>query len=124
MEEILKEIVEALRESNKLTCEILRLWNLSEDRNRTRMAYDYTHHMTSAFILLDKLRKEYNDTLKDLVKNQDDTDLRIAAEYLRMELLEISEEVFPNRRITLRIPEVLEVINDFNRKKEEEGDKK
>lgn len=124
MEEILKEIVEALKESNKLTCEILRLWNLSENRNQERMVYDRTHYMASAFILLDKLRKEYNDTIGDLVKNQDDTDLRMAVEYLRMELLDISEEIFPNRRIALRIPEVSKVINDFNRKKEEEGNKK
>lgn len=118
MENLLTEIVEALKETNRQTCEILKLWQLAEERNQIRMEYDHTHHMTSAFILLDKLRKEYNDALGDLVKNQDDADLRVAVEYLRTELLSISEGIFPGKRIALRIPEVSKILNDFNSKKE------
>lgn len=123
MEETLKEIVEALREHNELTREILQLWNIVEERTKIREKSDNIHNRASAFIVFDRLRKQYNESLEDLVKNQDNDNLRLATEWLRTEVLDISKKIFSNEKLTLFLPEVSDMV-DYHSNKKEEGDKK
>jgi len=123
MEEVLKEIAEALREHNELTREILKLWNIVEERTQIREKSDNIHNRASAFIVFDKIRKQYNESLEDLVKNQDNDNLRLATEWLRTEVLDISKKIFSNEKLTLFLPEVSDMV-DYHSNKKEEVDKK
>lgn len=119
MKEVLQDIAQSLKDHNKQTAEILRLWQVVEERNQISSEYGYVHYMASAFVLIEKLRKEYNEVANSLVRNQDDLELRETVECLRQEFINIAEEIFSRKSITLNFPTVPEIIEAFNKSKEE-----
>lgn len=103
MKKILKELVEAQKEANRISGAVLAIWEKIEERNFTNNQWGYAHYLASSLSSIKYLREEYLALVDALYKEPDSEVIQEAIDDVVCAFRNITLEISPRKKLSYQV---------------------